>query len=76
MNRKQRERNRNTAKTLRAAAMVAESMRHICPECGEPGFHWMQIENTTLEHVISGVPPRGFWTCAKFYGPDGRRIAP
>jgi hypothetical protein len=38
--------------------------RPPCPECGEPGPHF--------------VPPcfgqRGFYVCPRLYGPDGRRL--
>lgn len=40
--------------------------RHRCPECGKRG-HWISAP-AMLGHILSG-----FWTCAKFYGPDGRR---
>lgn len=40
--------------------------KHRCPECGKRGPHW----------IATGVLFNGFWTCDKFYGPDGRRIAP
>jgi hypothetical protein len=41
--------------------------KYVCPECGE---------KTHVGHFV--VPPMlgaaGFWTCDKFYGPDGRRL--
>jgi len=46
-----------------------------CPECGEvleEGLgHWVDAGDTFMQ-----FPGGGFWTCAKFYGPDGRRINP
>ena len=35
----------------------------VCPECGDEGRHW-------ISGIFGGA---GFWTCAKFYGADGRR---
>lgn len=66
MNRKQRMQNRATAAQL-------EWNRHTCPECGERGKHWMQPAYT-LADVLDSTVPSGFWTCDKFYGPDGRRL--
>jgi hypothetical protein len=57
MNRKQRMQNRNNYERSKP--------RPICPECGEPGPHFV---------VPNVLYPDGFWTCDKFYGPDGRRI--
>ncbi len=65
MNLKQRNKNRSTARWLR-------SMKP-CSECGEPGAHFIQ-EPMTLIELLDGREPSGFWTCAKFYGPDGRRL--
>lgn len=65
MNRKQRMQNR-------AAARFLEWNAHICPECGERGFHWAQPP-VTLDAVLMNSMP-GFWTCDKFYGPDGKRL--
>lgn len=39
--------------------------KHRCPECGKRGPHWIRG---------LGVLAPGFWSCPKFYGPDGRRI--
>lgn len=66
--RKKRERNRSLAKEL-------EYNSHICPECGERGKHWMQMP-FSLEDLLDGRQPTGFWVCAKFYGPNGRRLEP
>lgn len=44
----------------------------ICPECGGRGAHWVNAPGFTFGLVPAG----GFWTCPKFYGPDGRRINP
>lgn len=35
-----------------------------------------RIKRLTLEMVLLGIPEEGFWTCQKFYGLDGLRIAP
>ena len=67
MNRKQREKNRENAKMLEHHAV-------ICPECGERGKHWIVTRHLSLAMLFAGIPEEGFWTCAKFYGPDGRRI--
>ena len=67
MNRKQREKNRGNARWLSWHA-------HICPECGEHGKHFVVPPGGyTLAHALYGRPPEGFWTCSKFYGPDGKR---
>ena len=65
MNRAQRNKNRSTAAWLAWNSV-------ICPECGERGRHYITYPYT-LQDVIDGALPNGFWTCAKFYGPDGRR---
>lgn len=67
MNRKQRMRNRTTAAQLKHAVT-------ICPECGERGSHWVQWPMSLEDLFGSFRSPSGFWTCAKFYGPDGRRL--
>lgn len=68
MNRKQRMQNRATAEWL-------ERNRHTCPECGQRGKHWAQPPQS-LDAVLNGLAyVAGFWTCDKFYGPDGRRLA-
>jgi hypothetical protein len=66
MNRRQRMKNRATAAQLKAQTTV-------CPECGEKGAHWLYwFDNGPDSDLFDGTA--GFWTCAKFYGPDGRRI--
>lgn len=67
MNSKQRNKNRQTAKTLRLQS-------HTCENCGERGGHWIEVEPQSLDDMLTGRPSRGFWTCAKYYGPDGRRL--
>jgi hypothetical protein len=47
----------------------------VCPECGVRERHWVG-EPMSIENIVLGTMPMGFWTCAKFYGPDGRRIEP
>jgi hypothetical protein len=66
MNLKQRLKNRRTARWL-------ESEATVCPECGERGKHYISMP-ISIEAVMMGVPHPGFWTCAKFYGPNGTRI--
>ncbi len=73
MNRKQREKNRRTARELNSEVRYKESMKHTCEECGEPGYHWVGMP-MSLEDILFQREPQGFWTCAKFYGADGRRI--
>jgi hypothetical protein len=64
--RKHREQCRINARNLVSGA-------HTCSECGEKGFHWIGVPQS-LFNVMINLPPEGFWTCAKFYGADGRRI--
>lgn len=66
MSRKKRDRNR-------ALAAMLEYNSHVCPECGERGRHWVQVPYT-LEEMLMGAQPAGFWTCRKFYDENGRRI--
>lgn len=68
MNRKQREKNKETASYVRSVAGT-------CPECGGRGKHWISLPYS-LQPLIDGIPPDGFWTCEKFYGEDGRRLEP
>ena len=75
MNRKQRESNRSTASRLNRAARHARLMAHTCENCGEPGGHWVSVPQS-LVSMMAGLPEDGFWTCAEYYGPDGRRINP
>jgi hypothetical protein len=66
MNQKQRNSNRANAAWLKH--------QQLCPECGLPGLHYMQLP-TTLEEIMTGSGIHsGFWTCDKFYGADGRRL--
>ena len=51
---------------LRARRIIPRGTR--CPECGKRGPHWVGSPGETRED--------GFWTCPKFYGPDGYRLAP
>jgi hypothetical protein len=68
MNRKQRIKNRRTARNLANAL-------HTCQNCGEKGGHWISTRGTSLEAWLSGKDDQeGFWTCPNFYGADGRRI--
>jgi hypothetical protein len=75
MNHKQRLKNRDTARELGFAARMAAHMKHTCENCGEKGAHWVQMP-FSLADIFAGEDPQGFWTCAKYYGPDGRRINP
>jgi hypothetical protein len=65
MNARQRRKNRATARDLENSLRVGRRHTSLCPECGEEGPHFVAPS--------LGMP--GFWTCAKFYGPDGRRLA-
>lgn len=67
MNKRRRMRNRETARQL------AKDAAPPCPECGRKGRHWVGMP-MTLEGLMSGVEPAGFWVCDKFYGPDGMRL--
>lgn len=73
MNKKQRLRNRQTAKDLHRTVRGIAASKHICEECGQPGFHWHSTGDS-LEDIMNNREPNGFWSCDKFYGPDGRRI--
>ena len=64
MNRKQREKNKQTAKWLRHL--------QVCPECGEKGLHYVSVP-MSLQNIMDGMPSQGFWTC-EFYYENGRRI--
>jgi hypothetical protein len=57
---------------------LRENLSHTCPECDEPGKHFVHLPENELCDALClafGVrtAPGGFWTCAKFYGPDGKR---
>lgn len=68
MNKKQRNKNRANANSLASNA-------HTCSNCGEKGFHYVQVQGWSLQSMIDGVDDSdGFWTCARYYGEDGRRI--
>jgi hypothetical protein len=59
--------NRDTAKKL-------EWDSNICPECGQRGLHWVEVPITLDDAINWDKHHTGFWTCDKFYGPDGRRL--
>lgn len=62
MNRKQRMKNRATALELQ----YKNPPKYVCPECGE---------KTHVGHfAVPSFDRPGFYTCDKFYGPDGRRL--
>lgn len=65
MNHNQRMQNRKNAEWLRH--------QQVCPECGERGLHYISAQ-MSIADILSGNGPAGFWTCPKFYGPDGRRL--
>ena len=71
MNAKQRNKNRATAASLWLSNKHKNAKP--CPRCGVKGLHWLQMPET-LEDIIGGVPPSGFWICSDMYGEDGRRI--
>lgn len=64
-NRRQRDRNRETAAWLRH--------QQRCTRCKQPGLHYVRIPQS-LVGLMAGVPAEGFWTCPDLYGADGRRI--
>jgi hypothetical protein len=75
MNIKQRNKNRQNAKVLHYNFRKIELSKHICENCGEPGGHWVSIRGSSLQAIMTGVDDQqGFWTCSKYYGPDGRRL--
>lgn len=55
---------KRSRKVMRLRKWVPRGTR--CPECGKRGPHWVDATGWG----------GGFWTCAKFYGIDGRRISP
>jgi hypothetical protein len=75
MNKNKRNKNRANAKKLRIIAKRIELENHTCENCGEKGGHWIQVRGQSLEGLILGIDDQeGFWTCAKMYGADGRRL--
>ena len=62
MNSKQRAKNRGTARELQATVRYMEDMKHVCPECGQPGRHWISWP-LTLQHVVDKKDPGGFYRC-------------
>ncbi len=73
MNRKQRDQNRMNAQRLAEGARHWRLFAHVCENCGERGGHWVQMPQS-LESLLAGAEPHGFWTCSKMYGDDGRRL--
>lgn len=74
-NKKQRLKNRQTAKTLKSIARFKELENHTCENCGQPGGHWVSTRGLSLAGMLSGIDDQeGFWTCPKYYGEDGRRL--
>lgn len=65
MNKYQRNKNRENYAKLVYSARIAESMRHTCLECGEKGYHWVYVGDYSLEDIMEGREPRGYWTCSK-----------
>jgi len=67
--RKQRMKNRATARELRTKAAPA------CQRCGVrgQGYHWVGL-GLSLFAWFNGEQEPGFWTCPDLYGEDGRRI--
>ncbi len=75
MSKKQRLKNRETAKKLNQLARKIELSKHICENCGQPGGHWIVVKPSSLFAMINGIDDQeGFWTCPKYYGEDGRRL--
>jgi len=74
VNKKQRDLNRETSQDLGRHSRYVESRKHTCENCGERGRHWVQAP-MTLEQILDHYGVSGFWTCPKYYSPDGRRIS-
>lgn len=74
MNRKQRLKNKLNAELLAKIANDARLAKHICEECGELGGHWVSFGLPSLENIMKNEEQQGFYTCHKFYGPDGKRL--
>lgn len=73
MNAKQRKKNRTTASELFALNRAERLRKHVCPNCGEPGGHWIAMP-MNLEQIMHSKPEQGFWICDKYYDPEtGRR---
>lgn len=60
MNKKQRIRNRETARNLHRH--VREVTAPICENCGLKGRHWLSAP-WTLENMVLGTRPEGIWLC-------------
>lgn len=75
MNKKKRFQNRTNSEKLKLIVRNIELSKHICENCGEPGGHWVCATGFSLQALLSGEDDQqGFWTCSKYYGPDGRRL--
>lgn len=73
-NRKKRDKRRQNAESLRDHVKWLKQQEHVCPECGLRGaYHWVSVEQLSLAHLVSSVPPKGFWVCPKFYDPETKR---
>jgi hypothetical protein len=64
MNRKQRQKNRETAKWLKH--------QQKCTRCGKTGLHYVIIPQS-LESIMMWGLKDGFWTCDDLYDEHGRR---
>lgn len=70
-----RNKNRENAEKLKHIARSIELEKHTCENCGEKGGHWISTRGTSLFAMITGIDDQeGFWTCAKMYGSNGRRL--
>lgn len=69
MNRKQRDRNRQTASLLK-------SMAQPCKNFDQKGAHWVSTMGVPFAALVTGQEDgEGFWTSPRLYGPDGRRLS-
>lgn len=65
-NKDQRRQNRRTAAKLNKIVREKQLAKHICENCGQTGGHWVSIQPTSLQGIISGVDDQtGYWTCKK-----------
>lgn len=66
MNRKQREKNRQTFAKLMQVVKNIKNARYICPNCNNYGMHWVQLRGISLQGLVNSVDDSvGFWICAE-----------
>lgn len=72
MNKKQRDNNRRNHRALLEAVSYKESQKYACENCGERGRHWVQWP-ISLQDIMEGNEPSGFWICSNLYDETGVR---